>query len=532
MSVTNSDPDSAALPTLLPGSSQDAGARSSIPAWGPLLVLAAIKIVVQSYSHPAYGYFRDELYYLDCANHLDWGYVDHPPLSIAILTACKTLLGTSLWAIRLPAALVGGTTVLMSGLLAWRMGGGRFSQFLTALTVLIAPVFLGVGSFYSMNVFDQLFWVGAIYYVIRAITTENPCYWLWFGLIAGFGLQNKISVGFLGLGIMVGLVLTQHRRFFATKELWLGGLIALAIFLPNLIWQARHGFPTLEFVANATQFKIAEKSFGEFATGQLVEMHPANAAIWIIGALYGLFGGAGRFRVLSFAFLSVFALLGFKGMKVYYLSPAFPAVLALGALAIERWTRNQRWVRPLLCTVLLALGVAVAPLALPMVSPERYQRYNQALGLSVPTEEIGHRDAPIPQHLADRFGWEEMVDVVAKLYHDLDVEDRIRCAILCGNYGEAGAINFFGPSRGLPRAISGHNNHFLWGPHGADGSVMLVYSRESDRFRLEALFESVTEVGRFEHPYAVLHQNHRVLYLCRGLKKPMDAFWKTMKAFI
>ena len=532
MSIMNSDSDSTILPALLPRISLDVLPQSSLPAWGPLLMLAVLKIVAHSFTHPAYGYFRDELYYLDCANHLDWGYVDHPPLSIAILAGCKALLGTSLWSIRLAAAFVGGATVFLSGLLAWRLGGGRFAQFLTALTVLIAPVFLGVGSFYSMNVFDQLFWVGAIYFVVRAITTENPRYWLWFGVIVGFGLQNKVSVGFLGLGVIVGLLLTRHRRFFATKELWLGGLIALLIFLPHLIWQYRNGYPTSEFIENATRFKIAKKSFGEFAAGQLVEMHPANAAIWMIGTFYGLFARAGAFRILSIGFLTVFALLGFKGMKVYYLSPAFPAVLALGALAIERWTRNRRWVRPLLGMVLLALGVAVAPLALPIVSPDSYQKYNQALGLSVPTEEVGHRGTAISQHLADRLGWQEMVDVVAKAYHDLDLKDRGRCAILCGNYGEAGAINFFGAACGLPNAITGHNNHFLWGPRGADGSVMLVYSRASQRARLEALFESVAEVGRFEHPLVVPNQNHRILYSCRGLKKPMDAFWKSLKTFI
>ncbi len=532
MAMTTENAEIALPQTVSPRNPEIVSAASSLPAWGPLLLLAAIKAALHCYSHSAYGYFRDELYYLDCASHLDWGYVDHPPLSIAILAACKALLGTSLWAIRLPAALAGGATVMLSGLLAWRLGGGRFAQFLTALTVLIAPVFLGVDSFFSMNVFDQLFWVGMFYFAVRAITTGNPRYWLWFGVVAGLGLQNKISVGFLGLGIIVGLLLTRHRRFFATKELWLGGLIALAIFLPHLIWQAAHGFPTAEFIENATRLKITKKSIVDFAAGQLLEMHPANAAIWIIGVLYGLFGRGGAFRILSLTFLTVFALLGFKGMKVYYLSPAFPAVLALGALAVERWTRIRRWIRPLLCTVLIALGFVVAPLALPIVSPETYVRINEALGLSVRTEEVGHRGTLISQHLADRFGWEEMVEVVAAAYHDLDAADRGRCAILCGNYGEAGAINFFGPSRGLPHAITGHNNHFLWGPRGADGSVMLVYSRESERFRLESLFESVAEVGRFEHPYVVPHQNHRVLYLCRGLKKPMDAFWKTLKTFV
>lgn len=362
---------------------QSAGALP--PAWVPILLLSGLKFVANLLSHPEFGYFRDELYYLDCANRLDWGYVDHPPLSIALLAFFKSVLGTELWAVRLPSALAGGCTVFLSGLLAWRMGGGRFAQSLCALAVLVSPLMLGVDSFYSMNVFDRLFWIALVYLVVRAITTADARYWIWFGVVAGLGLQNKYSVAFLGIGLLAGLLLTKHRRFLKTREIWIGAALMALIVLPHLIWQVRHGFPTLEFMENATRFKMAKKSLGDFAMAQVLEMHPLNAPIWIIGLVFGLLSArASEFRILSIMFLVVFAILGLQGGKAYYLSPAFPAMLALGAICIEQWMRSRPWVRSVAILMLVASGALLSTLALPIVSPATNLRMSRALGLSRP----------------------------------------------------------------------------------------------------------------------------------------------------
>ncbi len=528
-------PDTPHYPNLASPAFQTLRAHQAVrprAALGVLAALAFVKVVVHLASHPAYGYFRDELYYLDCAEHLAWGYVDHPPLSMAILAVTVKLLGSSLLAIRLPAALAGAATVFCAGLVTWRMGGGWFAQALTALAVLMAPVYLGVGSFFSMNVFDQMFWTLAVYALVRALTTGKARFCLWFGLVAGLGLLNKVSLAFLGFGVLIGLALTRHRRFFATGGLWLGGLVAFTLFLPHLLWQWQNGWPTLEFIHNATQHKIMPKSALDYLLGQLVEMNPMLAPIWVGGVLYGLLGRRARmFGILSIVFLSVFTLLALSGGKVYYLSPAFPPVLALGALGVERATDARRWIRlPAMAFVALA-GVAVAPIALPVLSPTTYPAYTQTLHLSAPPEERHEAGIPVPQFLADRSGWEEMVEMVAKAYHSLGPADQTRCAILCGNYGEAGAINFFGRRFGLPRAISGHNNYFLWGNEGPTGEVMLVYSNGLSRPRLEALFQDVADIDHFQHPHVMPYQNNRTLFLCRGLRKPMDQFWHSIKNY-
>lgn len=505
-------------------------APPSRPAWRLLIALSLIKVIAHGYQHPAYGYFRDELYYIDCAKHLDWGYVDHPPFSIALLALTRLVTGDSLW-IRLPAVLAGGATVLLSGLIAWRMGGGRAAQGLTAIAVLAAPILLGVDSYYSMNVFDRLFWTVLFYLLVCVITTRNASYWLGFGVVAGLGIQNKISVAFLGAAVVVGLLLTEHRRFFLRKELWLGGAIAALIVLPHALWQVWHDFPTRVFIENAVRHKMVQKSFADFVSQQLIEMHPLNAPLWIAGLGFALVGAGARFRILGVVFLVVFALFGFQGAKAYYLTPAYPPLLALGAVLFERRTSTRPWIVPSYGAVLLASGAVFSTLALPVVSPATNQRIAQAIGLAPKPEEVGHRGATLSQHLSDRIGWEELASFVGDAFDGLSVEDRRRCAILCGNYGEAGALNLYGAARGLPRAICGHNNHHLWGPGTADGGVMLVYHRGADPQRLEALFASVEPVGRFTFPNVMPEQQDRTLYLCRGLRKPMDEFFKTLRNF-
>jgi 4-amino-4-deoxy-L-arabinose transferase-like glycosyltransferase len=199
-----------------------------------------------------YGYFRDEFYYLDCAANLDWGYVDQPPLSMLILAVTRLLLGPSIFAIRIPAILAGAATVAVAGLLAREMGGGKFGQALAGLSLIAAPVFLTMSSFFSMNPFDYLFWAIAAYILVRIINTGNARLWLWFGVIAGLGLENKMSMAFFGGLLAIALILTPQRKYYLDWHLWFGGGIALAIFLPNILWQVAHGWPTLEFIHDTT----------------------------------------------------------------------------------------------------------------------------------------------------------------------------------------------------------------------------------------------------------------------------------------
>ena len=273
--------------------SQTQTRRQFILLIGAFFLLKALVHVCTLHLGP-YGYFRDEFYYLDCAANLDWGYVDQPPFAPFVLAVTRALFGTSLLAIRLPAILAGAGTVAMAGLLAREMGGGRFAQSLACLSLIAAPVFLTMGSFFSMNPFDYLFWAVAAYILVRIIKTDNSRLWLWFGVTAGLGLENKMSMAFFGGLVAVAMVFTPQRKYYLDKYLWLGGAIALVMFLPNILWQVKHGWPSLEFMHDTGAYKNLPVTFPRFILQQLLVMGPLTAPVWIAGLLYGLFSKRGR----------------------------------------------------------------------------------------------------------------------------------------------------------------------------------------------------------------------------------------------
>lgn len=493
-------------------------------------LFALAKAVVNATCMYGYGYFRDELYYVECAKHLAWGYVDHPPLSIAVLALWRSVFGDGMLALRFPVILAGAASVVLAGLIAREIGGRRFAQGLACLCVLCAPIYLALGTFYSMNAFDQVFWTALAYALVRMINRDDPRVWLWFGAIAGLGLLNKISVTFFGFGVVAAMVFTPYRKHFFSRYLWMGGALAFAIFLPHLIWQALNGWPTIEFTHNAALYKNAPQGPVTFFLGQLLLLNPVAFPVWFGGLLYGLFHSIGkRYRWLSLSYLVVFLLLSLTYGKDYYLSPAYPMLFALGALAIERLSEARRIVRPIAAAAVLLSGIALAPLSLPVLPIETFLAYARATHIQPPPQERSHQ-GEIPQHFGDRFGWPEMTAFVAQAYNALPESDRQRCAIFTDNYGEASAINFFGPRYGLPRAICGHNNFYLWGPGAYTGEVVLVYN--SDEAELRELFAEVKELGVFTHPYAMSYQNNVRLFLCRGMKVPLRDAWPATREYV
>lgn len=490
---------------------------------------AAVKLLAHLLTANGYGMFRDEFYYLECANHLALGYVDHPPLSIALLALTRALFGDSMLAVRFPAAVAGAVVVVLGGLIARAMGGKRFAQGLACLALLLAPVYLGTANFYSMNVLDQVFWGLGALILVRILQTGEARLWLCFGLVAGLGLQNKLSMGFFGAALAIAMTMTPERRFFKDNHLWIGGAIAFLIFSPNLVWQVRNGWPTLEFMRNASLYKNAFVTPWGFLANQLLLAGPVNAVLWMGALGYSFAGRDGRkFRLFAITFITLFVIFVATRGKSYYLAPAYLFMLPLGALWFEQITEARRWGRSAMVAATVTVGLLIAPYALPVLPVETFLVYQKTLGIAPPREERAHT-AALPQHFGDRFGWPEMVKIFTEAYHALPEADRARCSILVSNYGQAGAINYYGRYCGLPKAISGYNNYFLWGPGEATGEVMLVYMKDGSK--LAPFFEEVTEVARFTHPYAMGYENDYPLFLCRGLKMPIHDVWPALKTY-
>ena len=494
-----------------------------------MTALAAVKLLVHLYTSRHYGYFVDELYYLACANHLAWGYVDQPPLIALVAKTSRVIWGDSLGAIRLLPALAGAGLVFLTGFMARALGGKRFAQGFAALTILAAPAFLGVDNFLSMNAFEPLFWMGCTYILIRIIQTGNEKLWLWFGLLAGIGLENKHSMLIFGFALVAGLLLTPQRKIMRSPWFWLAGLLAFLIFLPNLVWNIQHHFPFLELQANIRRSgRNVDLPPLRLLMEETLDMLPLSLPVWAVGLWYFLFSSAGRpLRALGYALVITAAIIMALDPRVYYLFPAFAMLMAAGAVAWETWLEKPRlkWLRFAYPALMVLMAAAIAPIAVPLLPVPVFIRYTQATHLQQPRIENG-RLGPLPQIFADQFGWEEMTQVVARAYNALPPEVRAKTAIFGQYYGQAGAIDFFGPKYGLPKAISGHQSYFLWGPRGYTGESVIVMDDRKER--LEQVFASVTKVGHVEHPYSMPYEHFDVFY-CRGLKQPLSQVWPSVK---
>ncbi len=507
--------------------------RSSAgPLTGWVWLIAIAQLVLHLATNTRYGYFGDEFYYLACADHLAWGYVDQPPFSIALLAAWKGLFGDSLTALRVPPALATAAIVVLTGLLTRELGGGRFAQSLAALATAIAGVNLVIGGYYSLNPLDALVWVLAACMLARLLEQPSPAGWLALGALLGVGLLNKLSVLWLGVGLFAGLVVTPSRSQLRTPWPWLAGGLAALLFAPHVIWQVQNGWPTAEFVRVATTAKMLPVGPVELLAQQVLAMNPVTAPLWAAGLVWLLLGRGGtRSRVFGVVFLVVAAILIFNGTsRPNYLSLAQPPLLAAGSLWFESLTERRRrgWLRPAAAALLVVAGIGGAPLAVPLLEPEAAIAYSAALGIQAPRMEHGHT-AALDQHFADMHGWPEIVAAVAEVYRGLDPEDRARVGVFAGNYSEAGAIDLLGPPLGLPGAISDHNNYWLWGPGDVSGEVMIILG--GDEAGLRELYVDVRQVGTLRCQWCMPFRNGRPIYLARGLHRPLAEVWPGLRHY-
>lgn len=494
-----------------------------------VLALAAAKLVLHLVFIRGYGIFRDELYYLDCARHLDWGYADQPPV-IAVVAWLTSLFGDSLVIIRLPAALAGAALVLLAGALARELGGGPFAQGMAALGVLAAPGYLLFHHILTMNAFEPLFWTSAAWVAARYLTSRDPRLWLAFGGIAGLGFLNKHSMMFLVGGLVAGLLLSGEGRVLREKWFWAGVILGAAIVLPHVAWQIRHGFPQAEILRVTRAARDVRLSPLPFLLAQAQTMNPASVPLWLSGVWFFLTRRGRRFRPLGWAYLAV--LLAFLGLhaKFYYLWPAYPILFAGGGTFLEGVLAapRRRWLRPVLAGAMVLAGAALAPLLFPVLPVESYLRYARALGVEEIRTERQRRGA-LPQHFADMHGWEAMARAVARVYRELSPEDRGKAVVFGQDFGQAGAINYFGPALGLPRAISGHNSYYLWGPGEATTDVVIVIGDE--REVLEEIFEDVQEAGVTDHPYARPDEVGLTIWICRKPRLTMETLWPRIRSY-
>lgn len=497
------------------------------------IFLSVIPLLIHFYTNlfAGYGYFRDELYYIACTGRLDAGFVDQPPFSVLVLYINRYLFGDSIFALRFIPAVASGLTVYFTCLMVNKLGGKTFAAVLASAAVILAPVYLGMNSYYSMNCLDILFWAIAFYLIILITDNSKMSYWILLGIVCGTGLLNKIGFLWLSAGLFAGLLISPGRKELFTSKPYIGAFIALLIFSPFVIWNFQNDFAHAEFIRNAVSGKYFGIGYMDFISGQFLNMGPVAFLIWAAGLYYFLFYETGiKYRIFAVIYFVAFLILLINGhSKAEYLSPAYTVLLAGGSVFIEKKTAaRHRWVRFALLIPLCITGIITAPLAIPVLPVETYIKYSSMLGINPSSSE--NKDlSELPQFYADMHGWEEMAANVSGVYLSLPKEDRLRTVIFAGNYGEAAAMEFYRKKYPIPRTISTHNSYWLWGYGNIEDPVMIIIggSKEDCLEIFEEADEKLIHTAKYSMPY----ENNIPVFIARKLKLPADEVWKRFKNF-
>ncbi len=473
----------------------------------------------------AYGFFRDELYYIACSDHLAMGYVDQPPFSLFLLKLSRMIFGDSLTAIRIIPTLMHTGIIVIAGLMVKEMGGKVFAIFIAALAIALAPIHLGITSIYSMNSIDGFIWALSVYLILRIINTREQSYWIWLGIVLGIGLLNKISVLFLGAGFFVG-ILFANRQWLTTRWPYIAASIAVILFLPYVVWNINHDMAHLEFIHNASSDKYSGLNAATFIKDQLLFLNPIAAPLWISG-LFALFFYAPlkKYRIVAWIYVTAFMILILNGTsKAEYLAPAYASLFAAAGILVEQKliSRSVSWIKYAYAIVLLITGIILIPMVLPVLSVEGYINYAKALG-DKPSSNEGKELSDLPQFYADMFGWKEKAKDVADVYNTLSEDDKKKCAIIASNYGRCGAIDFFGEQYGLPKSIGTHNNYWIWGPRDYNGDVLIILGGVFEDHKDD--FESVALAGVSNCEHCMPYENKMNIFICRGLKHAVKDVW-------
>jgi hypothetical protein len=498
-------------------------------AWSNRLALslAAIPFFLHVLAFNRYGFFRDELYFIVCGRHPALGYVDQPPLT-PLLAAASQAGGRSLWLLRIIPALFQVGSVVIACALARLLGGGRTAQVFTGLCAGLSPLLLALTGLLETTALEPFFWTLVTYSLLRAELRGEPRWLIVAGIGAGVALEAKYTIVFLLAGLVAGVVISGPRAIFTRVEFWIGTAAAAALIVPNAFWQSAEGWPMWEVLRNDALDKNVVLDPAAWMLQQLVIYSPLMAPVWLAGII--ALNAWRRTRFLGIAALSIYAAFFLLHARDYYLAGLYPVLFAAGGTALERVLRI-RAVRYTYATLLVGTSVFVAPVALPLLDEKTliaYRSSAEALLVERPAQESSERFAvsALPQHFADMHGWGTIVERIAEVERTLSPSERAQTAIFTQNFGEAAAIDVLGDGR-LP-VISGHNNYYLWGPHGTHAIFIIVGGRKSDYDRT---FRDVRQAATVDNKYARPDQIGVRIFIARDLLPGRVPFWRTVRHY-
>ena len=496
----------------------------------PALWLGAACFLVHLFANAHYDVFRDELYFIVCGLHPAFGYVDQPPLIPLIAAASFKLFGTALTPLRFLPALAMSATVALTADLARQLGGGRFAQTLAGLCVLLAPALLAVGVLLSTDCLQALSWLACAWILLRLVESGDERWWLAFGAVVGVSFESKYLIALYMAALAVGVVATPLRRSLARPWLYAGAALALAIALPNVLWQAQNGWPFFGVVGADIGGKAVGRSPVGFLLQQALFVGPVSALVWLVGLWrLGVRPPRPELRALAIAYFVLLAIVIVANGKAYYVTPVYSALFAAGGVAWEAWLKRPI-ARGIAVAVVVVPSLVPVPTVLPILPPDALVAYMQATGLSPKaTQTESGRLSALPQYFADMFGWREMAAAVSAVYRDLPPDEHAQAVFFAPNYGEAAALDIYGPALGGPPAISAHNSYFLWGPRGASGDVVITLGREDARF--DRFYDDVRAVGHTDSAYAMPFENGLTIWVLRRPRGPLAKVWDSLKHY-
>jgi hypothetical protein len=497
-----------------------AAASSSRADFALLVSIGAATLLLHLLTASRYGFNRDELAFLEDARHLAWGYAAYPPLTPFFGRLALTLFGTSLAGFRFFSALAQAIGVVLTGCMAKDLGGGCAAQVVAACAAI--PFALGTGALMHYTSFDYFFWVLTAYFVVRLLKTTDPRYFLAVGASIGLGVLAKYTMIFLAAGVLASLLFYGARKYFRTPWPWLGLLVSLLIVAPNFLWQVQHHFIAWDFLRFLHHRDVAEGVTQSFLADQF-EMTLLFSPLWIAGLLYCIFANEAKpFRALALMYLVPLAIFLVAKGRGYYLMPAYTFLYAAGGVWGERWisklsSRQSKPVRAAVAAALVLSIVGAAAVALPLAPvPSAWFRAADAMNLT----------------LRDEIGWQDLVTTLAQVRDSLPAESRTHLGVLAENYGEVGAINLYGPSRGLPHAISGVNSSWERGYGDPPPQTLIVVG--FPRAFVESNFASCRLVAQNTNSFGVVNEEtteRRDIFLCGPPKAGWPQFWSSFQYF-
>ncbi len=489
-----------------------------------LLLLALGRLILHCATNGQYGFHRDELATLDDARHLAWGFVAYPPVTPFFGRVSLELFGPSLIGARFFPALAQSIAMVITGLIARDLGGGRWAQAVAALAAAVSPMALCAGNLLQYVTFDYLWWVLAAWLMVRLLTSGDPRWWVAIGAVLGLGMMTKYTMIFLIIGIAAGVLLSPIRSHLRSPWLWGGAGLSVMLFAPNLLWQIRHDFVSLEFLRHVHERDVAIGRADDFLTLQLyVSASLFTLPLWLAGLYFYLRSRAGvRFRPLGWMYLIPLVLFLLARGRFYYMAPAYPMLLAAGSVVAERWiaslARGAARVVAASLWIGLAAGAVMGGILMLPIAP---------IGSAV-----WNFTSEVHDNFTEQIGWQELTQEVARIYMALPPAERESTGILTGNYGEAGAINMYGPALGLPVAISGVNSYWERGYGDPPPRTLIIvgFSREE----VESGCSGSELVGRNQNSYGVANeesQDHPDIFLCREPRLSWPELWKELRGF-